>query len=31
LAYLGTLAVMAMLTWTIGRSAPPVRERTAVR
>jgi high-affinity iron transporter len=31
LAYLGTLAAMAMLTWMIGRSAPPVRERTAVR
>jgi high-affinity iron transporter len=31
LAYLGTLAAMTMLTWMIGRSAPPVRERTAVR
>jgi high-affinity iron transporter len=30
-AYLGTLAAMAALTWRIGRSAPPIRERTAVR
>ena len=31
LAYLGTLAAMAVLTWAMGRSEPPVRERTAVR
>jgi high-affinity iron transporter len=30
-AYLGTLAAMAVLTWAMGRSEPPVRERTAVR
>ena len=30
-AYLGTLAAMAALTWTVGRSPSPVRERTAVR
>jgi high-affinity iron transporter len=30
-AYLGTLAVMAALTWTVGRSPSPVRERTAAR
>ena len=30
-AYLGTLAAMAALTWMVGRSAIPVRERTAVR
>jgi hypothetical protein len=29
--YLGTLAAMAALTWTVGRSPSPVRERTAVR
>ena len=27
-AYLGTLAAMAALTWTVGRSPSPVRERT---
>jgi len=30
-AYLGTLAAMAALTWTVGRAPSPVRERTAVR
>jgi len=30
-AYLGTLVAMAALTWTVGRSPSPVRERTAAR
>jgi high-affinity iron transporter len=30
-AYVGTLAAMAALTWSVGRSPSPVRERTAVR
>ena len=30
-AYLGTLAAMAVLTWLLGRPVAPVRERTALR